>query len=117
MAENSIVFTDNIEKVLSMIDSAITAGLVEIGAKAQGYAKDNTPVRTGILRDSIGVEVKPEEMAAYIGTMIDRFPEEPYGKYVELGSPTVKAHHMLQRAAAEHTSEYKKLLEDSMKNA
>ena len=117
MAENSIVFTDNVEKILSMIDNAITAGLVEIGAKAQGYAKDNTPVRTGTLRDSIGVEVKPDEKAAYIGTMIDRFPDEPYGKYVELGSPTVKAHHMLQRAATEHTAEYKKLLEDSMKNA
>ena len=117
MAENSIVFTDNIEKVLSMIDSAITAGLVEIGAKAQGYAKDNTPVRTGTLRDSIGVEVKPDEKAAYIGTMIDRFPEEPYGKYVELGSMGRQGVHMLQRAATEHTAEYKRLLEESMKNA
>lgn len=117
MATNSIVFTDNLNEVLSAIDSAITAGLVEIGAKAQGYAKDNTPVRTGTLRDSIGVEVKPNEKAAYIGTMIDKFPEEPYGKYVELGSPTVNAHHMLQRAATEHTAEYKKLMEDSMKNA
>ena len=117
MATSSIVFTDNLDEVLSAIDSAITAGLVEIGAKAQGYAKDITPVRTGILRDSIGVEVKPNEKAAYIGTMIDKFPEEPYGKYVELGSPTVKAHHMLQRAATEHTAEYKKLMEDSMKHA
>jgi hypothetical protein len=49
--------------------------------------------------------------------MIDKFHEEPYGKYVELGSPTVKAHHMLQRAATEHTAEYKKLMEDNMKNA
>ena len=117
MAENSIVFTDNIEKVLSMIDSAITAGLVEIGAKAQGYAKDNTPVRTGTLRDSIGVEVKPDEKAAYIGTMIDRFPDEPYGKYVELGARGRKGVHMLQRSATEHTAEYKKLMEESMKNA
>ena len=117
MAENSIVFTDNIEKVLSMIDSAITAGLVEIGAKAQGYAKDNTPVRTGTLRDSIGVEVKPDEKAAYIGTMIDRFPEQPYGKYVELGSMGRQGVHMLKRAATEHTAEYKKIMEDIMKNA
>ena len=33
MATNSIVFTDNLDEVLSAIDSAITAGLVEIGAK------------------------------------------------------------------------------------
>ena len=110
MAGNSIVFTDNVATILSMIDNAITAGLVEIGAKAQGYAKDNTPVRTGVLRDSIGVEVKPDEKAAYIGTMIDRFPDEPYGKYVELGSMGRQGVHMLQRAATEHTSEYKKLI-------
>lgn len=117
MATNSIVFTDNLDKVLSAIDNAMTEGLVEIGAKAQGYAKDNTPVRTGTLRDSIGVEVKPNEKAVYIGTMIDKFPDKLYGKYVELGSPTVKAHHMLKRAATEHADEYKKLMEKSMKNA
>lgn len=117
MATNSIVFTDNLDEVLSAIDSAITAGLVEIGAKAQGYAKDNTPVRTGTLRDSIGVEVKPDEKAAYIGTMIDKFPEKPYGKYVELGARGSTGVHMLQRAVTEHSSEYKKIMEDNMKNA
>lgn len=117
MGKNSIIFTDNLDEVLSAIDSAITAGLVEIGAKAQGYAKDNTPVRTGALRDSIGVEVKKDEKAAYIGTMVDRFPDKPYGKYVELGARGRAGVHMLQRAASEHTAEYKRLMEDSMKNA
>ena len=117
MAENSIVFTDNLDEVLSKIDSAITAGLVEIGAKAQGYAKDNTPVRTGTLRDSIGVEVKPDEKAAYIGTLVDKFPGKPYGQYVELGARGRAGVHMLQRAATEHTAEYKRLLEEAMKNA
>ena len=117
MGKNSIVFTDNLDEVLSAVDSAITAGLVEIGAKAQGYAKDNTPVRTGTLRDSIGVEVKPDDKEVYIGTMIDKFPDKPYGKYVELGARGNSGVHMLQRAATEHTAEYKKLLEDSMKNA
>ena len=55
MAGNSIVFTDNLDEVLSALNSAIESGLVKIGAAAQGYAKDNTPVRTGTLRDSIGV--------------------------------------------------------------
>ena len=117
MGKNSIIFTDNLEEVLEAVDSAITAGLVEIGAKAQGYAKDLTPVRTGILRDSIGVEVDKDEKAAYIGTMVDRFPKKPYGQYVELGARGRPGVHMLQRAATEHTDEYKKLMEDSMKNA
>ena len=117
MGQNSIVFTDNLDEVLSAIDSAATAGLVEIGAKAQGYAKDLTPVRTGTLRDSIGVEVKKDEKATYIGTMADRFPDKPYGKYVELGERGRVGVHMLQRAASEHASEYKQIMEDSMKNA
>lgn len=117
MGKNSIIFTDNLEEVLEAVDSAITAGLVEIGAKAQGYAKDLTPVRTGTLRDSIGVEVKKDEKAAYIGTMIDRFTGKPYGKYVELGARGRPGVHMLQRAASEHSSEYKKIMEDAMKHA
>lgn len=117
MAGNSIIFTDNLDEVLSSVDSAITAGLVDIGATAQGYAKDLTPVRTGTLRNSIGVEVKKDEKAAYIGTMVDRFPKKPYGQYVELGARGRPGVHMLQRAASEHTDEYKKLMEDSMKNA
>lgn len=117
MGKNSIVFTDNLDEVLSAIDSAVIAGLVEIGAKAQGYAKDLTPVRTGTLRDSIGVEVKKDEKAAYIGTMVQKFPKKPYGQYVELGARGRPGVHMLQRAATEHTDEYKRLMEDSMKNA
>ena len=117
MAGNSIIFTDNIDEVLASVDSAITAGLVEIGATAQGYAKDLTPVRTGTLRDSIGVEVKKDEKAAYIGTMVERFPKKPYGKYVELGARGRPGVHMLQRAAREHGPEYKKIMEDAMKHA
>ena len=117
MAGKSIVFTDNLDEVLRALDGALETGLAKIGAAAQGYAKDNTPVRTGTLRDSIGVEVKPDEKAAYIGTMIDKFPGKPYGQYVELGARGRSGVHMLQRAATEHSDEYKQLMEDSMKNA
>ena len=117
MAGNWIVFTDNLQEVLTALDGALKTGLVKIGAAAQGYAKDLTPVRTGTLRDSIGVEVKPDEKAAYIGTMIDKFPKKPYGQYVELGARGRPGVYMLKRAATEHTDEYKRLMEDSMKNA
>ena len=117
MEGNSIVFTDNLSEVLRALDGALETGLVKIGAAAQGYAKDNTPVRTGTLRDSIGVEVKSGEKVAYIGTMIDKFPDKPYGQYVELGARGRQGVHMLQRAASEHADEYKRLMEDSMKNA
>ena len=105
----SFTTKDNTKEVLSALDKAIERGLEAIGLTAEGHAKKETPVDTGRLRNSISHATDKE--AAYIGTNVE------YAPYVELGSPTVKAHHMLQRAATEHTAEYKKLMEDSIKNA
>ena len=66
-------------------------------------------VDTGRLRNSISHTVDDE--AAYIGTNVE------YAPYVELGVRGRKGVHMLQRAATEHTDEYKRIMEDSMKNA
>ena len=117
MAGNSIVFMDNLDEVLSALNSAIESGLVKIRAAAQGYAKDNTPVRTGTLHDSIGVEVKSDEKDAYIGTIADRFPTTPHGQYVDFCTRRRPCVHMLLRAATEHADEYKRVMEDSLKNA
>ena len=116
MAQNTIVFTDNLAQVLSSVSSQIEMALVKVGAACQSYAKDNTPVRTGTLRDSIGVEVKTADKEVYVGTMIDKFPDKPYGKYVELGARGRAGVHMLQRAASEHAGEYKKIFEKEMKS-
>ena len=100
---------DNTDEVLSALEKAKKRGLESIGLVAEGHAKKLTPVDTGRLRNSISHATDDE--AAYIGTNVE------YGPYVELGSPTIKAHHMLQKAATEHTAEYKRLMEDSIKNA
>ena len=105
----SYTYKDNTDEVLSALEKAKKRGLEAIGLVAEGHAKKLTPVDTGRLRNSISHATDGE--AAYIGTNVE------YGPYVELGSPTIKAHHMLQKAATEHTSEYKQLMEDSMKNA
>ena len=105
----SYTYKDNTDEVLSALEKAKRRGLEAIGLVAEGHAKKITPVDTGRLRNSISHATDDE--AAYIGTNVE------YGPYVELGSPTIKAHHMLQKAATEHTDEYKRLMEDSMKNA
>lgn len=105
----SYTYKDNTDEVLSALEKAKKRGLEAIGLVAEGHAKKLTPVDTGRLRNSISHATDDE--AAYIGTNVE------YGPYVELGSPTIKAHHMLQKAATEHTDEYKRLMEDSMKNA
>ena len=105
----SYSYKDNTEQVLSAMEKAIERGLEAIGLTAEGHAKKETPVDTGRLRNSISHAV--EDNAAYIGTNVE------YAPYVELGARGRDGKHMLQRAATEHTDEYKRLMEDSMKNA
>ena len=105
----SYSYKDNTEQVLSAMEKAIGRGLEAIGLTAEGHAKKETPVDTGRLRNSISHAV--EGRAAYIGTNVE------YAPYVELGAKGRDGKHMLQRAATEHTDEYKRLMEDSMKNA
>ena len=105
----SYTHRDNTDEVLAALERAKRRGLEAIGLTAEGYAKRDTPVDTGRLRNSISHAADDE--AAYIGTNVE------YAPYVELGARGRAGVHMLQRSAAEHTDEYKRLMEDSMKNA
>ena len=105
----SYTFKDNTAEVLSALEMAKKRGLEAIGLTAEGHAKNETPVDTGRLRNSINHATDDE--AAYIGTNVE------YAPYVELGARGRKGVHMLQRSATEHTDEYRQLMEDSMKNA
>ena len=105
----SYTYKDNTDEVIAALKNAKKRGLEAIGLTAEGYAKKDTPVDTGRLRNSISHATDDE--AAYIGTNVE------YAPYVELGARGRSGAHMLQRAATEHTDEYKQLMEDSMKNA
>lgn len=105
----SYTYKDNTDEVLAALERAKKRGLEAIGLVAEGHAKKETPVDTGRLRNSIAHAV--EDDAAYIGTSTS------YAPFVELGARGRKGVHMLQRAATEHSDEYKQLMEDSMKNA
>lgn len=105
----SYTYKDNTDDVLAALERAKKRGLEAIGLTAEGHAKNETPVDTGRLRNSINHATDDE--AAYIGTNVE------YAPYVELGARGRKGVHMLQRAATEHTDEYRRLMEDSMKNA
>ena len=135
---NNYETKDNTKEVLSALDKAIERGLEAIGLTAEGHAKKNeTAVDTGLLRNSItyAVSGKSANIQAYksddgskSGTYQGQAPEEKdkavyvgtnveYAPHIELGARGKQGLHFLQRAATEHTAEYKRLLEDSMKNA
>ena len=102
-------YKDNSEQILSALEKGKRNALTAIGATAETYAKQETPVDTGRLRNSISHAVDGE--AAYIGSNVE------YAPYVELGTSRAKAHHMLQKAATEHSAEYKRLAEDAFYSA
>ena len=102
-------YKDNSQQILAALEKGKRNALTAIGATAETYAKKETPVDTGRLRNSISHTVDGE--AAYIGTNVE------YAPYVELGTSRAKAHHMLQKAATEHSAEYKQLAEDAVKSA
>ena len=104
-----IKFTSNVNDILSALEKGKRNALTAIGATDETYAKKATPVDTGRLRNGISHTVDGE--AAYIGTNVE------YAPYVELGTSRAKAHHMLQKAATEHSAEYKRLAEDAVYSA
>lgn len=138
----SYTYKDNTDEVLSALEKAKIRGLTAIGMTAEGHAKKKITqakaVDTGRLRNSITFAVSGEsanissysgdhgeeggtysgtapndkEKAVYIGTGVK------YAAGIETGSHRKAGGvHFLQDAAANHSDEYKKLMEDSMKNA
>lgn len=144
MAKN-IEYRDNTEEVLEAIEAAIRRGNEAIGLAAERHAKkkitEAKAVDTGRLRNSITYALAGEEThiksykadkggkdretytydgtadgkkgsGVYIGTNVE------YAPGIELGTHrSAGAVHFLQDAVANHSDEYKKLMEDSMKNA
>lgn len=106
----SYTYKDNTDEVLSALEKAKKRGLEAIGLVAEGHAKKyETAIDTGRLRNSISHAT--DDKAAYIGTNVE------YAPYIELGARGKDGLHFLQKAASNHTDEYKRLMEDSMKNA
>ena len=106
----NIQFTDNSKEVSDNIKAALLRGLETCGLAAEGYAKKLAPVDTGNLRNSITHTVDDGEPAAYIGTNVE------YAPYVCLGTIHMKAQPFLKPAVNDHKDEYRKILENSLKN-
>ena len=107
----SVKINDNSKEVSEAIKSALLKGLETCGLVAEGYAKKLAPVDTGNLRNSITHTVDEEEPAAYIGTNVE------YAPYVCLGTIHMNAQPFLKPAAAEHANEYRKIIENELKNS
>lgn len=104
-----IVFENNESEVLKELERKTNVGLEAIGLIGEGYAKDDCPVDTGRLRNSISHATQNGE--AYIGTNVE------YAQEVELNDRikhvTGRAH-FLRDAAATHGEEYKDKMREAL---
>lgn len=104
------VLANNYDDWHAAMNRGLAAGLEAVGLAAEGYAKKACPVDTGNLRNSITHIVRTSEGCVYIGTNVN------YAPYVELGTRKQKAQPYLRPAAANHTTTYRNLLEQYLKN-
>ena len=106
----SVKINDNSKEVSEAIKYALLKGLETCGLLAEGYAKKLAPVDTGNLRNSITHDVDDGEPSAYIGTNVE------YATYQELGTIHMKAQPFLKPAVNDHKDEYRKIIENELKN-
>ena len=99
-------YKDNSKQVLSAMEKGIKNGLEAIGLTAETYAKKETPVDTGRLRNSISHTVDGE--ATYIGSNVE------YAAFVQLNWEQVVPKHTIccrkpQRSTAQSTNDWQKM--------
>ena len=106
----SVRVEDNSQEVLSEEQMKILAVLEAIGGQAEAYAKEDCPVDTGRLRNSISHD--NDEDTVYIGTNVEYAPQV---ELLDRSHRTGKAH-FLRDAASTHGEEYRQIAEDIMKS-
>lgn len=107
--KSNIEFTDNSDEILELLGQAKLNGLTAIGMKAETYAKEDCPVDTGRLRNSITFAIAGEHV--YIGTNVE------YAEAVEYGTYKMTARPFLTPAATKHSGEYERIMRAAMESA
>lgn len=139
---SNVNIESHIDEVNNALQEAIENTLDLCGQLAVGNAQTKVPVDTGTLKNSITHKVVPDEKSVYIGTNLEYAPyielgtgiyaeqggrKTPWGyvaspasKYFEGGKVHItqgqKPVHFLKRAITEHESEYKEVIERTLKN-
>lgn len=106
--DNVMILENNAKMIEEAMDRAIATALEEIGLTAERYAKRETPVDTGRLRNSITHVIGTESV--YIGTNVE------YAPYVELGVHGRQGVNMLRNAASGHQETYRNILKKHLEN-
>ena len=106
-----VTFETHLGEFLDALPEQVEQALIAIGLTAETYAKQECPVDTGRLRNSITHEVDMGDQSAIIGSNVE------YAAYVELGTSRQKPQPYLRPAAENHKEEYKNLVKAALKGS
>lgn len=105
----SVTLIDNSDTVREEFADAILRALTRCGIQAETFAKEQAPVDTGNLRNSITHAVDTEGNSAIIGTNVE------YAPHQELGTIHMQGRHFLRNAVAHHAGVYRAIALDELK--
>lgn len=106
--KTKIKLEDNTQEWQQEFIRKVQLALEVLGNTAEGYAKEDCPVDTGRLRNSISY--KPKEKTVYIGTNVEYAPIQ---EFKDLNHSVGKAH-FLRDAVGQHNNEYQNIIKDVM---
>lgn len=108
------ILEDNRELIQRASDEAINRALTAIGLQIENYARNNAPVDTGALRNSITSEVLSSEHAVVVGSNIE------YAPYQELGTSRMDACNggqgFLRPAVEDNIAEFENMALNELQN-
>ena len=105
---SSFELIDHSDEVIDDMKKTMERALEKIGMVGEAYAKEECPVDTGTLRNSISHAV--DDNTAIIGTNVE------YAPYVELGTSKMDAQPYLRPAVENHIKEYKEIAKGELKS-
>lgn len=105
---SSFELIDHSDEVIDEMKKTMERALEKIGMVGEAYAKEECPVDTGTLRDSISHAV--DDNTTIIGTNVE------YAPYVELGTSKMDAQPYLRPAVENHIKEYKEIAKGELKS-
>ena len=107
-----VIAANNARQIASAMNDAMAAALEEIGLSAERFAKAETPVDTGRLRNSMTHALEMDEKAVYVGTNVEYAPAVEMTVFVR--GKMREGAHMLEHAAANHGDYYRGILKKHM---
>lgn len=106
-----ITFTvkaDNIEQIKAFTDEAVKRALEQCGAVWETGAKDNAPVDTGRLRNSIEHHMQ-DENTVVVATDVE------YATYQEMGTSKMAAHPYIKPSGESLIATFQNIIENELK--